>query len=521
MTPKAKAVAYSESLSRDSIRGRLDSLRKGKWPNGKVPFGFDKIYVAPDGAEFRVPRRAPFTKGKKWDRYLVENKEEAKVVRWIYREFLDRDTSLRDLARQLTAPGPSGGGWNKNAVTEVLKNKIYCGYSYVGAGKSLREAHTHIEYEECAGALPPIVSVEDWQRAAAKLAKNAEEKRKVHPRKSSPLSGILYCGHCGHALGKHPRVNKRTGERTTAFVCQGAKCHQWGVTEAEVMPALIKHLHEAVGRAALEAQNARPPEEEPDDLSRKKAELVALESRLDQADLDWFGEPPGERKDRLKAKMVGLEEKRAELKRQIANLTVVEGNVTRSSQWWQSVLGQLVTLLPIEWGNPHTVRWPICQTGGMHLTPGTQVIDGQTIELDSQGQAWLHEDVEEPVRPAVLVESARLRNLLKSLDTKVTFWWGPKLVLDKKTKQPRKSAKFKVVKAVIEIGGEKAPLAGFEAGGAGRRRLNEEMPALAKGIPGRPLTSRGSTLPTAPSRRWRPQVPYRRATGRTGGYGYT
>src|SRR5208337_2317100 len=39
------AHEYSKSLSRDTIRGRLDMLARGEYPNGKVPFGYDKLYV--------------------------------------------------------------------------------------------------------------------------------------------------------------------------------------------------------------------------------------------------------------------------------------------------------------------------------------------------------------------------------------------------------------------------------------------------------------------------------------------
>ena len=293
------AHEYSKSLSRDTIRGRLDMLARGEYPNGKVPFGYDKLYVSPEGREYPVRRSETFKKGKGWKRFLVINEQEAKVIKFIFREYVDKDTSMREIARQIKAVRPKGDNelWTKDTVKATLTNKTYAGYAHIGGLRNrlrAKEAHNRFGYHECPGAVPALVSLEDYETAIAKIAKNKELNRKVQPTKSSPLSGILYCGHCRYALDKHSRSD-RDGKRYSYFTCSSAikrpakGCKQWRVREDDIFPIVIKHLVEEVDRAILEAHEAKPEEETPDELGHLKAKLAALVKKLDQGYRNCLG----------------------------------------------------------------------------------------------------------------------------------------------------------------------------------------------------------------------------------------
>ena len=65
----------------DSIRGRIALLERGEWPHGRVPYGYDSIYIDPSRNEKRVKRNESFRKGHGWRRLLDKNQEEAKVSR--------------------------------------------------------------------------------------------------------------------------------------------------------------------------------------------------------------------------------------------------------------------------------------------------------------------------------------------------------------------------------------------------------------------------------------------------------
>ena len=291
----------------------MTSGAKGEYPNGKVPFGYDKLYVSPEGREYPVKRSETFKKGKGWKRYLVINEEEAKVVRFIFREYVDKDTSMREIARQIKAVRPKGDNelWTKDTVKATLTNKTYAGFAHIGGLRSrlrAKEAHNRFGYHECAGAVPALVSLEDYEVAVAKIAKNKEENRKVHPTKSSPLSGILYCGRCGYSMDKHSRAD-RDGSDYSYFTCSSAikrpstGCKQWRVREDEIFPIVIEHILLRKGPESDPGRhNAKEPEDEtPDELAHLKAKLAAFVKRLEAAEEESLGTPPSPKKDRQRA----------------------------------------------------------------------------------------------------------------------------------------------------------------------------------------------------------------------------
>jgi hypothetical protein len=260
-----------------SIRGRIALLEKGEWPHGKVPYGYDRLYVDPAGNERRVKRNESGSKGHRCKRLLDENKEEAKVVEWLFREYLDKDVSLRQLAKDLSSrnvlrPDGKSTAWTDDAVKQILQNKAYAGYAYIDWTGG---------YQEAAGAIPAIVTLDTWRRAVEKLRINRQEGRKVQPSKASPLSGILFCGHCENRLGKRSKTDS-SGKQYTYFTCSSVtklhdrRCGQWPVYEEEILPKVIERLVEEVDRAILEANNAKEPEDEtPDELAHLKAKYAA------------------------------------------------------------------------------------------------------------------------------------------------------------------------------------------------------------------------------------------------------
>ena len=141
----------------------------------------------------------------------------------------------------------------------MLHNKMYCGFVRSGgAGSRLtaKEAFNRIGATEVAGGCPtPIVSLADWERVQRKLEKNREEKRKVRPSSSSPLSGCLVCGHCGARMP----FNRRG-----VFICEShvkrpsAGCRMWCVREAKILPLVVGELVKTIDRHLLETYQSKP-----------------------------------------------------------------------------------------------------------------------------------------------------------------------------------------------------------------------------------------------------------------------
>jgi Recombinase/Recombinase zinc beta ribbon domain len=454
-----------------TIQGRLALLRRGEWPHGKVPFGYDRRYVDPAGKEYLIPRRESFRKGKGWRRFLVINETEAEAVRWLFRRYLDTDTSLRQLAKDLAAQGvvrPDGKsqGWTKDAVIQTLTNKVYAGYAYIGGPQGRRKGQT--DYEEVAGAVPAIVSQEDWVRAQAKLAENKAEKRKVQPSRSSPLSGILTCGKCGYRLDKHSKTDG-DGYEYVYFTCSSATkrpklgCRQLQVGEDEVLPLVLKKLVEQVGREVLESHIAKMPET-PDELTLLKDKEKELTAELEQGYRDFLS-APAHRKPSFEVILAEREQEREEVQDRIQEITDNYYWTTPTYwDWFHTIRQQLIWILDGEVGWREGTLEDVADFLGTTIE-GLSVIPEELKEtnpefFDSEGNPILSEG--HPiipkygkylVKPDIIMENVSFRNLLKTLRVKVAVWWKPRLT----TKGGKSSGSTRLhdVEIEMEIGGKR------------------------------------------------------------------
>jgi hypothetical protein len=477
----ADAHQYSVSLSADSIRGRMDSLKAGNWPNGGVCYGYDREYTDPrTGEKHRLPRTGPVVKAQGWTLRLVRNKEEAAIVRYIFEEFLNKDTSLADIARTLSVPTPSGkGSWTRQTVRYILDNRTYMGYSYIGANKRNyddKDFFNRAEHQEVPGAVEAIISEEDWQRAQDKLAENADKKTLCHAAKAGALKGLLYCGHCGYSLAKVSRVLKKTGERVVAYRCQSPNkhrppsdksskyciCRRWGVREDEWLPRVVQALLEQLDAAELERSNPKPPDAKPTGLDAINEQLETLATDLKHGDVNLARATTQEEYDRIIAVIRQWEEQRTELERKKANLTV-KGDLTQFNEWYHQIKGDLVTIARDQfqyvhadgsvetlWESydplPRRLRNEMYRRAGVY---GPDNPDGIYTPERHPHPSWEADTGGLVLKESgSLLEGSRFRALLKKLGCRVTFKWKPKPV-----KGGESSKDYVVAEALLKING--------------------------------------------------------------------
>jgi site-specific DNA recombinase len=134
--------------------------------------------------------------------------EEAVVVRYIFRLYLQEGMGIRRIAGQLNAEGiPTrrGGNWSMVTVRDILRNRVYLG-TYVRFGVKVPGSHQ------------PLVSADDFNRVQERLQSRgtAERTRTVQP---FLLSGLVYCVRCGNRLigvSRRQRWKTKSGEEHTA-----------------------------------------------------------------------------------------------------------------------------------------------------------------------------------------------------------------------------------------------------------------------------------------------------------------
>lgn len=120
-------IANAAEFERDMIAQRTQMgfralARERKWPNNQPPLGYNKTTE---------------------DRLVVDG-EEAAVVRFIFKLYIDR-RSMPQVAHELNQEGYTtkrGNDWNARAVRDVLQNEVYTGRY------SVADVATHVpEYQ--------------------------------------------------------------------------------------------------------------------------------------------------------------------------------------------------------------------------------------------------------------------------------------------------------------------------------------------------------------------------------------
>lgn len=115
--------------------------------------------------------------------------EEAVVVRYIYRLYLQEGLGIRLIARQLNEEGLTtrrGGKWSMVSIRDILRNRAYLG--------TYSRFDVHVT-----GTHPSIIGSDDYRRAQERL--NAR-RTSYTPRQAGQflLAGLVHCGYCGNKL---------------------------------------------------------------------------------------------------------------------------------------------------------------------------------------------------------------------------------------------------------------------------------------------------------------------------------
>lgn len=188
------AEYYSLDLAQKTIRGKKESIRKGKHVGGSVLYGY-KI----DTSKY----------------YLIDDTA-AHIVRKIYNDYVS-GVKATDIAKNLNLAGiktKAGDEWTRTKIGKVLRNKKYTG-----------------EYEifdvKCETPIPAIIDKETFEAAQELLAKNKKLGGRNKSRYKYQLSGKIKCGQCGSSMcGNYSGVSKKNKSVRCYYVCQGKKEHR-------------------------------------------------------------------------------------------------------------------------------------------------------------------------------------------------------------------------------------------------------------------------------------------------------
>ena len=216
----AVAEIERENIRVQTMEGRIQKAREGKWNGGFAPYGYRLV----DGA-------------------LEINEEEAEAVRIIFDKYVNTKMGATGLSRYLenhgihkiqrhTGTAPLFNAW---LIRQILKNPVYCGKIAYGRRKTEKVHGTRNEYQIrwsddyllVDGIHEAIVSEEIWQAAQVKLAAQADKYESVNPPEGTHvhiLSGLIKCPVCGAGMyGNKSTKRKKDGTKYKEFYYYACK----------------------------------------------------------------------------------------------------------------------------------------------------------------------------------------------------------------------------------------------------------------------------------------------------------
>lgn len=185
-------------------RGIDISINEGKYVFAIAPFGFDR-------------EKLKNQKGYK----LIENEKEAKVVKLIYKMFVEDGLGTQAIAHYLNENKiftRDGNLWEHKYVKKILTQETYYGMiirnkrhtvqKYEG-GKVVKSLVKNYDYSVVKGLHDGIVSKEMFDKAQAIFKANSKQPKVVDDKElKNPFATLMVCSKCQHVLHRsHAKRN--------------------------------------------------------------------------------------------------------------------------------------------------------------------------------------------------------------------------------------------------------------------------------------------------------------------------
>lgn len=293
---ESMAEYYSANLSENVKRGQRESVAKGWFPGGNVPYG----YLVED-------------------HHLVEDPRDGPVAREIFRRYADGET-LAGIAADLNRRGirtRGGSIFRISSFDAMVRNPAYIGqYTYNGQ-----------VLDGCSAA---IIDEDVFRRAQARREKNKRAPAAGTAKARYLLQGKIFCGHCGSPMIGESGYS-HTGAVYNYYSCNRHKkrrlCKKKNERKSDIEAYVARYTRDYIlepGHAAWIAEAvAEKYRQEFDDSAVRDAERRLAQVNADLEKLvDSLIELPASARPRIAARMEQLETQRLDLETSLAKLRV-------------------------------------------------------------------------------------------------------------------------------------------------------------------------------------------------------
>ena len=216
----AVAEIERENIRIQTMEGRIQKARDGKWNGGFAPYGYKIV-----------------------DGVLEINEEEAEAIRMIFDLYANTDMGANGVAKHLENHGirkiaRQNGKYplfTPHLIRSIINNPVYNVKIAYGRRKTEKVHGTRNEYKQVKsdeyllvdGLHEALVDEELWRRTQLKIASQAKKYEVVDRIKNQQrhlLSGIVKCPICGTGMyGNKAIKRKKDGSKYKDFYYYGCK----------------------------------------------------------------------------------------------------------------------------------------------------------------------------------------------------------------------------------------------------------------------------------------------------------
>jgi len=273
----AVAEIERENIRVQTMEGRIQKAREGKWNGGFAPYGYElkdgKLYI---------------------------NEEEAEAIRIIYDRYVNTDMGSTGIAKYLenhaihkiARQNGKNPLFDAALIRKIIQNPVYCGKIAYGRRRTEKVIGTRNDYHLVPqddyllveGLHDAIVPEEMWEQAQIKAltqAKRYEHVNRGKGEKTHLLSGIVRCPVCGAGMyGNKSIKHRKDGTKYKDFFYYG--CKHRNMTRGHKCDYKKQIHEEMLDEAVAEVIKRLVSNKKFADLMKQKINMEVDTSALDQ-----------------------------------------------------------------------------------------------------------------------------------------------------------------------------------------------------------------------------------------------
>lgn len=246
-----------KTINRRLNRGRIKSVKEGKWIAAEAPFGYKKVKIKGDKG-YTIA-------------YLDEEIDVARMIfNWFLVGELQEDGTYKTLSPDNICVRLDSTGikprkakkWSRATIRDILTNPAYAGMVRWGYKKEEKrmvggvlsvERRRSKDFYLYDGIHPSIITKEDHYAILRKLTSNARSSSVNSNNKlRNPLSGLVYCDKCGQLT---TRLGQNSKNKYETIKCPNRNCDNISAPLALVEEKILASLSDWLSKYKLECDN--------------------------------------------------------------------------------------------------------------------------------------------------------------------------------------------------------------------------------------------------------------------------